>query len=149
MIRSHLEADDASTDGLPSATASRRYPSSPECKGTAVRDHGHGETTCADCGPAIEPAAYEYVPRVASALDVGDAATRRAHDLLTLATARGAHRGKSPAGLAAAALYAAALLVNEPLTQERVSSVAHVSTVTIRHRYQELLDIHAEEEGNP
>lgn len=98
-----------------------------------------------ELGLAIEPAdPLEYVPQFASALDVSDEATRQARDLLTTAKSRGAHSGKSPAGLAAAALYAATHLTNEQLTQETVSDAAHVSMVTIRNRYQELLDVYAE-----
>lgn len=36
----------------------------------------------------------------------------------------------------------------EPLTQETVGNAARVSTVTIRNRYGELLDIYAEEGGH-
>jgi len=39
-----------------------------------------------------------------------------------------------PGGLAAAALYAAGLLVNEKPTQGEVSEVTNVSKVTIRNR---------------
>ena len=96
----------------------------------------------------IKPAdPLEYVPQFASALDVSDEAVRQARDLLTTAKAQGAHSGKSPAGLSAAALYAATHLTNEQLTQETVSTAAHVSTVTIRNRYQELLEVYAENGG--
>lgn len=50
--------------------------------------------------------------------------------------------GKNPAGLAAAALYAATHLTNEQLTQKTVSEIAHVSQVTIQNRYQELLEVY-------
>lgn len=101
-----------------------------------------------ELGLEIEPAdPLEYIPQFASALDVSDEATRQARDLLTTAKAQGAHSGKSPAGLAAAALYAATHLTNEQLTQETVSNAAHVSMVTIRNRYQELLDVYAENGG--
>jgi transcription initiation factor TFIIB len=43
-------------------------------------------------------------------------------------------------GLAAAAVYAAALLTNEKVTQSQVSDVANISEVTIRNRYKELLE---------
>lgn len=99
-----------------------------------------------ELGLEIAPAdPLEYVPQFASALDVSDEATRQARDLLTTAIEAGAHSGKSPAGLAAAAIYAATHLTNEQLTQETVSNAAHVSKVTIRNRYQELLDVYAEE----
>jgi len=101
-----------------------------------------------ELGLAIEPAdPLEYVPQFASALDVSDEAVRQARDILTTAKAQGAHSGKSPAGLAAAALYAATHLTNEQLTQETVSNAANVSRVTIRNRYQELLDVYAENRG--
>jgi transcription initiation factor TFIIB len=101
-----------------------------------------------ELGLEIKPAdPLEYVPQFASALDVSDEAVRQARDLLTTAKTEGAHSGKSPAGLAAAALYAATHLTNEQLTQETVSDAAHVSMVTIRNRYQELLEVYAESGG--
>ncbi len=48
--------------------------------------------------------------------------------------------GRGPAGIAAAALYLAALLNNEKKTQREVADVAGVTEVTIRNRYKELLD---------
>ena len=53
---------------------------------------------------------------------------------------QGVHSGKSPVGLAAAAIYAASLLTNEKVTQSEVSEVANISEVTIRNRYHELLE---------
>ena len=47
--------------------------------------------------------------------------------------------GRGPAGIAAAALYVAALLNNEKRTQREVADVAGVTEVTIRNRYKELL----------
>jgi transcription initiation factor TFIIB len=89
----------------------------------------------------IEPADPEqYVPRFASELGVSDEAERRARELLQTAKNEGIHSGKSPVGLAAAAVYAAALLTNEKVTQSAVSDVANISEVTIRNRYHELLD---------
>lgn len=103
-----------------------------------------------ELGLEIEPTdPLEYVPQFASALDVSDEATRQARTLLTTAKEANAHSGKSPAGLAAAALYAATHLTNEQLTQETVSDAAHVSMVTIRDRYQELLDVYAEQGDHP
>jgi transcription initiation factor TFIIB len=83
----------------------------------------------------------QYIPQFASSLDVSDEAERRARELLEVATDKAVHSGKNPAGLAAAALYAATLPTNEHLTQEMVSEVAHVSRVTIRNGYQELLEV--------
>ena len=82
----------------------------------------------------------QYVPRFASDLDLSDEAERRARELLESAKRAAIHSGKSPVGLAAAAVYAAALLTNEKVTQSQVSEVADVSEVTIRNRYKELLE---------
>ncbi len=89
----------------------------------------------------IEPAdPGQYVPRFASALELSEEAELRARQLLTTAQEQGVHSGKSPVGLAAAAIYAAALLTNEKTTQAKVSEVADISEVTIRNRYHELLE---------
>ncbi|AFK19473.1 transcription initiation factor IIB [Haloferax mediterranei ATCC 33500] len=90
----------------------------------------------------IKPADPEqYVPRFASELDLSDEAERQARQLLRDAKETGIHSGKSPVGLAAAAVYAAALLTNEKVTQSEVSKVADISEVTIRNRYKELLEV--------
>ncbi|RCU45922.1 transcription initiation factor IIB 2 [Haloplanus salinus] len=89
----------------------------------------------------IQPADPEqYVPRFASDLDLSEEATRQARELLRSSREAGVHSGKSPVGLAAAAVYAAALLTNESVTQSEVSEVANISEVTIRNRYKELLE---------
>ena len=92
----------------------------------------------------VKPADPEsYVPRFASELDLSDEVERRARELLDHAREEGVISGKSPVGLAAAAIYAAALLSNEKVTQSQVGDVADVSEVTIRNRYHELLDTDA------
>ncbi|ESP87211.1 transcription initiation factor IIB [Candidatus Halobonum tyrrellensis] len=82
----------------------------------------------------------QYVGRFASGLGLSDEGERRARDLLKGAQEAGVTSGKSPVGLAAAAVYAASLLTNEALTQSEVGEVAGVSEVTIRNRYKELLE---------
>ena len=89
----------------------------------------------------IQPADPEdYVARFASELGISDESERRARELLRTAKRKGLHSGKSPVGLAAAAVYAGPLLTNEKVTQAEVSEVAQVSEVTIRNRYHELLE---------
>ncbi|ESS09939.1 MAG: transcription initiation factor IIB (TFIIB) [uncultured archaeon A07HN63] len=93
----------------------------------------------------VKPADPEqYVPRFASSLELSEESEMRAKQLLQNAKEQGVHSGKSPVGLAAAAVYAAALLTNEKTTQAAVSEVADISEVTIRNRYHEFLE--AEEE---
>ena len=94
-----------------------------------------------ELGLEVKPADPEsYVPRFASDLELSDEAENRARKLLRNAKEQGVHSGKSPVGLAAAAVYAASLLTNEKTTQAAVSEVADISEVTIRNRYHELLE---------
>jgi len=94
-----------------------------------------------ELGLEVKPADPEsYVPRFVSDLELSEESERRARQLLTNAKEQGVHSGKSPVGLAAAAVYAAALLTNEKTTQAAVSEVADISEVTIRNRYHELLE---------
>jgi transcription initiation factor TFIIB len=93
----------------------------------------------------VKPADPEhYIPRFASDLGLSEEAERRARDLLDHGREEGLISGKSPVGLAAAAIYAASLLTNQKLTQNEVGNVADVSEVTIRNRYHELLETHSE-----
>ena len=94
-----------------------------------------------ELGLEVAPADPEsYVPRFASDLELSEEVERRAREPLTTAKRQGVHSGKSPVGLAAAAVYAASLLSNEKVTQNEVSEVADISEVTIRNRYHELLE---------
>jgi len=94
-----------------------------------------------ELGLEIKPADPEsYVPRFASELGLSEESERRARELLRTSQRAGIQSGKSPVGLAAAAIYAAALLTNEKVTQNEVSQVANISEVTIRNRYKELLE---------
>ena len=89
----------------------------------------------------VKPADPEqYVSRFVSELGRSEEVDRQARELLSTAAEQGVTSGKSPVGLAAAAVYAASLLCNEKLTQSEIGEVANVSEVTIRNRYKELLD---------
>ena len=101
---------------------------------------GEGATMAAEAAVLGTPAVF------ASSLELSDEAEHRARKLLQNAKEQGVHSGKSPVGLAAAAVYAAALLTNEKTTQAAVSEVADISEVTIRNRYHELLEA---EQGLP
>jgi transcription initiation factor TFIIB len=97
---------------------------------------------------AVDPTgAEEFLPRFATELGVDSATERRARELLATGREQAVHSGKSPVGLAGAALYAAGRLVGDHVTQAEVSDVADVSEVTIRNRYKELLD--AADESDP
>jgi transcription initiation factor TFIIB len=88
----------------------------------------------------VQPAdPASYLPRFASDLDAPDGVERRARELVETAKREAVHSGKSPVGIAAAAIYAAGLLEDADLTQREVGEAADVSEVTIRDRYRELL----------
>ncbi|MBV0923977.1 transcription initiation factor IIB 2 [Halomicroarcula limicola] len=86
------------------------------------------------------PDPANYLTKFASKVDASDELAMQARDLIETGKDENVHSGKSPVGLAAAAIYAAGLLVDEELTQETVSEATDVSTVTIRDRYRELLE---------
>lgn len=90
---------------------------------------------------AVQPASPQsYLGRFTSELDVDAETVHLARELLEAAEGTSAFNGKSPVGLAAAAIYAASRLTGLGLTQDQVGAVADVSNVTIRNRYTELLD---------
>jgi transcription initiation factor TFIIB len=94
-----------------------------------------------ELGLQIRPTDPEkYVPRFVSDLGLSEDVERRARELLRNAKDEGVHSGKSPVGLAAAAVYAASLLVKDKVTQSTVGEVADISEVTIRNRYNEILE---------
>jgi transcription initiation factor TFIIB len=86
----------------------------------------------------------EYIGRFASELDCSEETERVARDLVDEAVEAGVHSGKHPVGIAASALYAAGKLTSAGITQAEVSSVANVSEVTIRNRYQEILAVRSD-----
>jgi len=81
-----------------------------------------------------------YIARFASQLGCPDETERRSRELIQAAVEAGVHSGKSPVGIAAAALYAAAKLTNQDVTQPDIAEIANVSAVTIRNRYPEILE---------
>jgi len=98
-----------------------------------------------ELGLEIAPAGPEqYLPRFASELELSGEAERQARELLGAGEEAELHSGRSPVGLAAAAIYAGAMLANEKVTQKSVSEVTDISTVTIRTRYKQLLEVESE-----
>jgi transcription initiation factor TFIIB len=83
----------------------------------------------------------DYLPRFASALDLSGAVQARGRRLIEDARAANLFLGKGRTGVAAAALYTAAVLEGERRTQQAVADVAGVTVVTIRNRYQEIVDV--------
>ena len=82
----------------------------------------------------------KYIPRFCSALGVSEEIERTATEIVDVTTDQALHTGKSPAGFAGAAIYAASILCNEKRTQKAVAEAADVTVVTIRNRYQEQIE---------
>ena len=82
----------------------------------------------------------DYIARFASSLKLSAESQSRAVEILEMAQKAELTSGRGPTGIAAAALYVAALIHGEKRTQREVADVAGVTEVTIRNRYKELLE---------
>ena len=82
----------------------------------------------------------DYISRFSSTLHLSPQVQNEALRILRKAEVSELTSGRGPAGIAAAALYVAALINDEKKTQREVADVAGITEVTIRNRYKELLD---------
>jgi transcription initiation factor TFIIB len=82
----------------------------------------------------------DYVSRFSSILHLSPKSQNEALKILKKADISELTSGRGPAGIAAAALYVAALMNDEKKTQREVADVAGITEVTIRNRYKELID---------
>jgi transcription initiation factor TFIIB len=84
--------------------------------------------------------AQDYVPRFGSLLNLSEMVQVKAVDVLDDAANKDVTSGKGPIGVAAAALYIAAVLKGEKKTQREVADAIGVTEVTIRNRYKEMVE---------
>ena len=82
----------------------------------------------------------DYISRFSSTLHLSPQSQNEALKILRKAEVSELTSGRGPAGIAAAALYVAALISDEKKTQREVADVAGITEVTIRNRYKELLE---------
>ena len=82
----------------------------------------------------------DYISRFATILHLSPKTQNHALKILKRADVSELMSGRGPAGIAAAALYVAALLNDEKKTQREVADVAGITEVTIRNRYKELIE---------
>ena len=82
----------------------------------------------------------DYISRFASVLKLSPKTQNEALKILKRADISELTSGRGPAGVAAAALYVAALINDEKKTQREVADVAGITEVTIRNRYKELIE---------
>jgi transcription initiation factor TFIIB len=81
----------------------------------------------------------DLIPRYAKELDVSGEIQAEARRILSEAEEKAVSAGRSADGLAAVALYIAAKLKEEDLSQKEVADVTDVTTTTIRKGYQNLV----------
>jgi transcription initiation factor TFIIB len=81
----------------------------------------------------------DYVTKIAEKARVSSDVEGLALRLIIEAKKKYATAGKDPSGLAAAALYIAAKLLKEKVTQSQLAKAANVTEVTIRNRKRELV----------
>ncbi|MGV9203653.1 MAG: transcription initiation factor IIB [Promethearchaeia archaeon] len=81
-----------------------------------------------------------YISRFCADLNLSGKTLNRAAELIKLAKRHRITTGKSPSGLAGAALYVAAMQEGERRTQKEISNAASVTEATIRNRYKEIVN---------
>lgn len=86
--------------------------------------------------PLIDP--IKCIPVIASRVGLSEKTRRRALELLRKAAEKPGFAGKIPMGLAAAALYMAALMEGEHVVQKDLAKAAGITSVTVRNRYKTL-----------
>lgn len=92
-------------------------------------------------GMKVKPSSpKDYISRFSSILHLTPKSQNHALKILKKADVSELTSGRGPAGIAAAALYVAALMNDEKKTQREVADVAGITEVTIRNRYKELID---------
>ncbi|HDD45941.1 MAG TPA: transcription initiation factor IIB [Candidatus Aenigmarchaeota archaeon] len=82
----------------------------------------------------------DYIPRFGSLLGLDEKVQVRAVQILDEAMKHDVTSGKGPIGVAAAALYIAAVLEGKKKTQREVADIIGVTEVTIRNRYKEIVE---------
>jgi transcription initiation factor TFIIB len=100
------------------------------------------KTLNTDLGLPTQPVRpSEFVPRLASELDVPDPIRHRAQALAEQAESTSTTTGVRPSGFAAACLYKAGREEGRWLTQSEVAEAANVTTPTIRSHQDTLADL--------
>jgi len=82
----------------------------------------------------------KYLQGFANALGLSYRVVFLASKIIDLLKRRGITEGKDPAGIAAATLYIASILLDEKRPQKRIAKATGVTEVTIRNRYREIID---------
>ena len=100
-----------------------------------------------ELGLEVPPARpRQFVSSIGSEVDATSSTEQTALELLQLAAESCYTSGKNPECLAAAAIYAGSILERDHVTQAALAASADVTPITIRNRYQDLLDLYQDSE---
>jgi len=87
------------------------------------------------------PSAKDLIPRLSSDLMLEGRTVKKATEIINQAKEKYVTIGKSPGGIAGAALYIAGILEDDRRTQREIAQASRVTEVTIRNRYKELVRV--------
>jgi transcription initiation factor TFIIB len=79
--------------------------------------------------------------RLSDKLNLRGRGLKLALELLEQAKEKKLSCGRSPTSLAAACVYLSSMMIESPITQKTVASVANVTEVTLRNRYKEMIEV--------
>ncbi len=80
----------------------------------------------------------EYISRFCAKLNLKKRVEERAMEIVQKALEKDITSGRGPTGIAASAIYIAAILCNDRKTQKEVAEATGVTEVTLRVRYKEI-----------
>lgn len=81
-----------------------------------------------------------FVPSIVSNLGLSQRVHVLSSKIIENLKKYGLTEGKDPAGIAAAVVYIASIVLDEKKTQKEVAKAANVTEVTIRNRYRDIID---------
>jgi transcription initiation factor TFIIB len=81
-----------------------------------------------------------YISKIVNSTGLIGETERLAKIILNQATKMKLTCGRCPAGMAAACVYISSKIIGDYRTQSNISKAAHVTEVTIRNRYKELVE---------
>jgi transcription initiation factor TFIIB len=82
----------------------------------------------------------DFLTRFVSELELSTECQKMARKIIKMAEIRGLTSGRGPTGVCAAAIYAASILTEERRTQRIIAKTSQVTEVTVRNRFQELVE---------
>lgn len=81
-----------------------------------------------------------FIPSIVSNLKLSQKVYMLSSKIIEHLKRHGLVEGKDPAGIAAAVVYIASIVLDEKKTQKEVARAANVTEVTIRNRYRDIID---------